>query len=205
MPMHKAIFKYLKRIAQQLMLDLADMLTFEDNRYLRSVKLRLLSALGVHFSGDSFIDSGFRCLNAANIYIGKYSSFGHDMSIWAFNKVYIGSYCQSAKDLLIISGGHDQGTMEPLTDNQEVIISDGVWIGAWVTILGGTHIGYGCIIGAGAVVKGVIPEFTIIGGIPAKKIKDRPKADMILSPFGQFKFNENGNAVNVEERPNVDV
>lgn len=52
-------------------------------------------------------------------------------------------------------------------------IGKGCWIGAKVTILDGTIIGNGCIIAAGAVVKGVFPDNVIIGGIPAKILKYR--------------------------------
>lgn len=47
------------------------------------------------------------------------------------------------------------------------------WIGAKVTILDGAVIGNGCIVAAGAVVRGQFPENVIIGGVPAKIIKQR--------------------------------
>ena len=52
-----------------------------------------------------------------------------------------------------------------------VKIGNNCWIGAKATILDGTVIGDNCIVAAGAVVKGVFPNNTIIGGIPAKIIK----------------------------------
>ena len=54
-----------------------------------------------------------------------------------------------------------------------VKIGKGCWIGAKATILDGTFIGDGCIVAAGAVVKGIFPDNTIIGGVPAKIIKQR--------------------------------
>lgn len=54
-----------------------------------------------------------------------------------------------------------------------IVIGEDCWIGAKVTILDGTKIGNGCIVAAGAVVRGEIPEYSIIGGIPAKVIKMR--------------------------------
>ncbi len=54
-----------------------------------------------------------------------------------------------------------------------VKIGENCWIGAKVTILDGTSIGNGCIVAAGAVVKGFFPDNVIIGGIPAKIIKNR--------------------------------
>ncbi|MBS6711885.1 MAG: acyltransferase [Ruminococcus sp.] len=63
---------------------------------------------------------------------------------------------------------------EKLEENdQDIVIEDDVWIGANTTILKGVHIHKGSIIAAGAVVVGDVPEYTIVAGVPAKKIKDR--------------------------------
>lgn len=58
-------------------------------------------------------------------------------------------------------------------DDQDVWIEDDVWIGCNVTILKGVTIGRGAVIAAGAVVTKSIPPYTIAGGTPAKKIKNR--------------------------------
>ena len=47
------------------------------------------------------------------------------------------------------------------------------WIGSKVTILDGVTIGAGCIIAAGSVVNNSFPEKCIIGGVPAKLLKNR--------------------------------
>lgn len=52
-------------------------------------------------------------------------------------------------------------------------IGNNCWIGAKSTILDGTVIGDGCIVAAGAVVRGVYPANCVIGGIPSKIIKYR--------------------------------
>lgn len=54
-----------------------------------------------------------------------------------------------------------------------IIIEDNVWIGAGVTILDGTIIRRGCVIGANSLVKGEIPENSIYAGSPVKLIKKR--------------------------------
>jgi acetyltransferase-like isoleucine patch superfamily enzyme len=52
-------------------------------------------------------------------------------------------------------------------------IGKNCWIGAKVTFIDGACLADGCIVAAGAVVNGIFPENSIIGGIPAKIIKNR--------------------------------
>jgi maltose O-acetyltransferase len=47
-----------------------------------------------------------------------------------------------------------------------------VWIGGNVTILPGVTIGNNVVVAAGAVVTKDIPDNTLVGGVPAKKLKD---------------------------------
>jgi maltose O-acetyltransferase len=59
------------------------------------------------------------------------------------------------------------------TKSTYIIIDDDVWIGDRVTILPGVHIYSHSIIAAGAVVTKDVPEYAVVGGVPAKIIKYR--------------------------------
>ena len=62
-----------------------------------------------------------------------------------------------------------------------VSIGENSFIGAGAVILPGTQIGKLCIIGAGAVVKGEIPDYSVVVGNPCKVINDTRKyGDKIL-------------------------
>lgn len=54
-----------------------------------------------------------------------------------------------------------------------VIVGNDVWIGSNAIILQGCKIGDGAVIAAGAVVTHDVLPYTVVGGVPAKKIKDR--------------------------------
>jgi acetyltransferase-like isoleucine patch superfamily enzyme len=53
------------------------------------------------------------------------------------------------------------------------VVEDDCWIGSNVTFLDGVHVGRGCVIGAGAVVNGTIPDNSIAVGVPAKVVGTR--------------------------------
>lgn len=57
-----------------------------------------------------------------------------------------------------------------------IILEEDVWLGANVTVLKGVRIGRGAVVAAGAVVTKSIGPNEIWGGVPARKIKDRPVA-----------------------------
>ena len=67
----------------------------------------------------------------------------------------------------------DLPIMEQGTTYAPVVIEDNVWIGVNVTILPGVTVGKGSVIGAGAVVTKDVEPFTVVGGVPAKKVKER--------------------------------
>ena len=58
-------------------------------------------------------------------------------------------------------------------DDSDVTIGTGAWIGANVIILKGVHVGRESVVAAGSVVTHDVPPYTIVGGVPARYIRDR--------------------------------
>lgn len=59
-----------------------------------------------------------------------------------------------------------------------VVIGHDVWLGHGVTVLPGVTIGNGAVVGAGAVVSKDVAPYTIVGGVPAKPIRERFDRDL---------------------------
>lgn len=57
-------------------------------------------------------------------------------------------------------------------ENRSIVVEDNVWIAANAVILPGVTIGKGSVIAAGAVVNRDVEPYTVVGGVPARKIKD---------------------------------
>lgn len=93
-------------------------------------------------------------LDIAPVTIGDHVMIGPNVDIYTVNHP------------LIVSGRRDyEAQASPVT------IGNDVWIGGKVAIMPGVTIGNNVVIAAGAVVTKDIPDNTLVGGIPAKKIR----------------------------------
>lgn len=113
-----------------------------------------------------------------NISIGLRTFINMGCSFQDWGGITIGDDCLIGHNCAICTVNHSQnpgrrGDMTCLG----VKIGNKVWIGANVTILPGVTIGDGAIVAAGAVVNRDVAPLTIVGGIPAKKIKDLDKTE----------------------------
>lgn len=107
----------------------------------------------IHLGNNVFINSGCRFQDQGGIYIGDNALIGHNAVLATLN--------------------HDpvpekRGNLIPAP----IRIGNDVWLGANVTVCPGVTIGDGAIVAAGAVVTHDVEPFTVVGGVPAKKIKD---------------------------------
>lgn len=74
----------------------------------------------------------------------------------------------------------DKSQVASTWDNKgDIVIGNDVWIGYEATILSGVEIGDGAIIGAKAVVTKDVPPYSVVGGVPAKQIKQRFDSETI--------------------------
>lgn len=75
-------------------------------------------------------------------------------------------------------GADQDATVFAWRRENRVVIGNDVWIGHGATVLPGVTIGDGAAIGAGAVVTRDVAPYTIVGGVPAKVIRERFPADI---------------------------
>ena len=108
-----------------------------------------------------------------NVYIGSY------VQINAWASVTIENDCLISDRVYISDADHITKNIDEPIKNQgdmfisKVIIGEGSWIGINACILPGVKIGKGVIIAANSLVNKDIPDFAVVGGVPAKIIKFR--------------------------------
>lgn len=124
--------------------------------------------------------------------IGDYSYMMQECEVWAAD---IGKFVNMASHVRLNATNHPvwRATLHHFTyrandywpdaEREEdffawrrenrVTIGHDVWIGHGATVLPGVTVGNGAVIGAGAVVSKDVAPYTIVGGVPAKLIRER--------------------------------
>lgn len=93
-------------------------------------------------------------------------------NIRCFNKISIGNNCKISEECIISDSDNHKLINSKNQMSLPIIIEDNVWIGLRSTILKGVTIGKGVIVAAGGVVTKDIPQDSLVGGVPAKLIKE---------------------------------
>ncbi len=128
------------------------------------------------------VEDNVRCVSSASFYlsgrfsIGSDTWIGHEVLIVGGDaQVVIGANCDIAPRVCFATGSHNINPEGPHVAGDgyslPILIGDGSWICTGATILGGTSIGERSIVAAGAVVKGDFPAGSLIGGVPARVLR----------------------------------
>ncbi len=150
------------------------------------------------WSRDQYVNPRLRAYYRDNfrIDVGLYSYGCFDR--WRMpGPIRVGRYCSIANSVKSapINHPYDAMTTHPALYERKfgvvekdihyddvLVIEDDVWLGHNVMILPGCkHVGWGAIIGAGAVVTKNVPAYAIVAGNPAKKLRDRFEPDLIAA------------------------
>lgn len=123
--------------------------------------------------GKLKIGSGFSCrddilfnISQGEVDIGDNVFLNDGIKINCRKRIVIGDCVIMGQNVLLYDHDHDytkgKDAMISSFKEDEIIIGNNVWIGSNVVILRGSHIGSGCVIGAGAVIKGDIPDNMLV-------------------------------------------
>ena len=132
---------------------------------------------GIKIGKGSTIHMWTNFFQPRNIEIGEDTIVGDHCFLDGRAKIKIGNHTDIASFVLIYNSQHDVYDESFRAIEKPVEIGDYVFIGPRVTILPGIKIGKGAVIAAGAVVTKDVKPGKIVGGVPAREIKDRGLED----------------------------
>lgn len=145
---------------------------FRGTRYFE-IKRKLLNSVGYTVGKGTKVVAPITC--TGRLSVGKNCWIGTNLTVHGNGTVRIGDNCDLAPDVTFLTGGHRIGAPERRAgagELYEIYVSNGVWLGARSTILGNTSIGDGSVVAACACVTRDVPANTLVGGVPAKIIKE---------------------------------
>lgn len=143
-----------------------------------SFRLFVYRAVGMKIGSKSTLHVGSRFFNPSGITIGEGTIIGDRCFLDGRAKLAIGNHVDIASEVMIYNSEHDINSEDFHATSNPVTISDYAFIGPRAIILPGVKVGIGAIIAAGAVVTKDVPDFAIVGGIPAKIIGERQNKDL---------------------------
>ncbi len=119
---------------------------------------------GQHMVTDPVVRIGDRCM------IGRGSHIVGHFDVEIGDDVHTGPY------VYITDQNHGYENPDEVVHTQwpsdvPVHIGSGSWLGTGVVILPGTELGRNVVVGAGAVVRGVFPDHSVIAGVPARVVR----------------------------------
>jgi acetyltransferase-like isoleucine patch superfamily enzyme len=134
-------------------------------------KAYLLRARGFQIGDNVRVVSSAK-LKLRYLSVGDNTFISHDTLIQGGDVVVqIGRNVDIAPRCVIVTGTHELGDSARRAGkgrSESVTIGDGTWIGTSSTILGGVHIGRGCLIAAGSLVRDDVDDNCLVAGVPAR-------------------------------------
>jgi maltose O-acetyltransferase len=140
---------------------------------LRNLYLRLFA---IKVPLTSSIHRGTKFFHIGNIVCGKNTVVNFGCYLDNRCRITIGNNVGIAHDTKIYTLGHDLDDPEFKVKAKEVVVKDNVFIFSNVLIMPGVTLGEGSIVLPGSVVTRDIEPFTVAGGNPARKVRERPAA-----------------------------
>lgn len=109
-----------------------------------------------------------------NLTAGRNVAIDEGVDLYNVAPIHIGHLVAISRRAFLCTASHDISDIRRPLTYKPIIIGNGVWIGAEAIICPGVTIGDGAVVAAGAVVTKDVQPWTVVGGNPAKYIKERP-------------------------------
>lgn len=135
-------------------------------------------SLGANIGSNVIFHYKTELRNPSDLSVGGGTIIGDNALLDARNKITLGENVNISSNVSIYTEQHNYRDPEfRSTDDYDksVKIGDRAWLGSNVIVLPGVTIGEGAVCCAGCVVTKDVAPFSVVAGIPAKKVRERPK------------------------------
>ena len=149
----------------------------------RHFRLFMLRTMGAQVAKRVSMFHSVDIRHPQGLSIDSGSSIGPRVLLDARKGIRIGRNVTIAYEAIIWTLHHDMNSKDFRSVGEPVTIEDYAWICSRSIILPGVTIGRGAVVASGAVVTKDVPEFAVVGGVPAKVIGKREEKELSYEPF----------------------
>ena len=141
---------------------------------LNAVKLMALRFAGARVGRGCALHHGLAARASSGISIGADCWIAENVSLDGRGGLEIGDHVLIGSGVQIWTAQHDWRSADFAYESAPVGIGDRAWVNTRSIVLPGVTIGEGAVVAAGAVVTKDVPPWTLVGGVPATVLGQRP-------------------------------
>lgn len=137
------------------------------------IKVRLLRLFGARIARGVVIKPGVNVKYPWNLEVGAHSWIGEKVWLDSLAPIKIGAHCCLSQGVVIMTGNHNykQPSFDLLV--KEVVLEDGVWLGAGSMLAPGTCCRSHSVLSLLSVASGELEAYSVYRGNPALKVRER--------------------------------
>lgn len=145
--------------------------------FFRIWRIALLKLFGAGVRWSSNVLPSCRIWQPWKLRMGSYACLSEDVDCYTVDEITIGNQTTVSQGVKLCTAGHDTTSRTMELTYAPIRIGDNAWVAGWSLILPGVTIGEGAVVAAGAVVTKDVAPWTVVGGNPARFIKNRELKD----------------------------
>ena len=133
----------------------------------------LLRAFGATIGHHSYVAGSCRIWAPWNLSMGDASCLAERVNCYNVDEVRIGDNVVVSQEAFLCTASHDVSSVTMELTTKPIVVESNAWITARTIIMPGVTVGEGSVVAAGAVVTHDVEDWSVVGGVPAKRLKGR--------------------------------
>ena len=172
-PFHGPSFSRANRVARFLWGIVYTLLFRTSPRPLHAWRTFLLRLFGAKIGAGSHFYPHCRVWAPWNLVCGEHCGVADEATIYNPSEVILGNYCTISQQAYLCGASHDHSDPDFPLISASIAIESHAWICARATVQMGVTVREGAVLGLASLATKDLEPWTIYGGIPARKIKER--------------------------------